>query len=46
MLLTWTAAAIAYARKGEVEWSSIAIGFFMLALAVNALKRCRRGPRT
>lgn len=38
-VLAWIAAAITYYRRGEVEWTAIFAGLFVLALAASA----RRG---
>ena len=40
--LAWSAAGVAYYRRGEVDWMPIAAGLFMLALALSA--RGRAGP--
>ena len=46
-LLTWTAMAIRYVRRDTIDWPTLAIGFFVLALAFYYRKRpdSRWSPR-
>ena len=42
-LLAWTAAAVRYFRSGEIDWTPLAAGLFLLALAFSL--RGRSGAR-
>ena len=43
-LLAWTAVAIRYFRSGEVEWTALAAGAFILSFALYARGRGSADP--
>jgi len=43
-VLAWTAAAVRYFRAGEIDWTPIAAGLFLLALAFSLRGRSEARP--
>ena len=43
-LLAWTAAAVRYFRGGGIDWTPIAAGLFLLALAFSLRGRSEARP--
>jgi hypothetical protein len=45
-LLAWTAVAVRYARRGEMNWAIAAAGLFLFAAGLSAWLRARQLPIT
>ena len=45
-LLAWTAVAVRYARRGEMNWAIAAAGLFLFAGGLSGWLRARQSPAT